>query len=518
VGKVEIVRLTAVLLVTALALAAASVADPAAVMGQQPMTVTVGLAGEVDSLDPIGSAVGSAVGYTIFEALFDTLVKVNPTNGSVQPGLASSWRVVDPQTYLFVLRRGIRFHNGEEFDAESAKFTLEHLLRVRTWLVSRIPFVERIEAVDRYTLRIRTSQPDVLLAAGLGDIPMYPRQYYQQVGGQGFATSPVGTGPFKFERWDRGVRIVLQRNGEYWGKRPQLGRIVFRPFVESATRLAALEAGEIDIAVNAPPDDAQRLRARGFRVEWTPIGQSMLVQFKLPANLPADSPLRHVKVRQALNHAVDKEALVRSVMLGFGKVLDGQIVGADAFGYNPALRPYVFDLQRARQLLSEAGYPGGFTIRMETSQGRYVKHREVSEALVGQLAQVGVRVQMDVLEWATFVGKLLRTLDIAPLSYVGWNYFPAMDSDFVLRHFATDSPFKLFSNPQFDELYRRQRAETDRGKRAEILRQAHAVLRDEVPGIFLFQAPNVFALHGRVQGFRPTPDDKIHFDDIVIGR
>lgn len=489
-----------------------------AALGQQPMTVTVGLAGEVDSLDTIGSAVGSAVGYTIFEALFDPLVRVNPADGSVQPALATSWRVVDPQTYLFIIRRGVKFHNGEEFDAESAKFTLEHLLRVKTWLVSRLPFVERVEALDRYTLRIRTSQPDVLLPVGLADIPMYPRQYYQRVGTQGFSTNPVGTGLFKFARWERGVRIVLERFDGYWGKKALLHTVVFRPFVESGTRLAALEAGEIDVAVNAPPDDAARLRGRGYQIHWTPIGQAMMVQFKLPATAPADSPLRNVKVRQALNHAVDKEALVKSVMLGFGKVLDGQIVGTDAFGYNPALKPYPFDLQRARQLLSEAGYASGLTIKMETSEGRYVKHREVSEALVGQLARAGVRVQMDVLEWATFVGKVFRTQDIAPLSYIGWNYYPAMDSDYVLRLFATDSPWKLYSSARFDELYRRQRGETDRKKRLEIVRQAHAVLHEEAPGIFLFQSPAVFAVNAKVAGFKPTPDEKIHFDTMTVSR
>lgn len=482
--------------------------------GQQASTVTVGLGGETDSLDLVGSSVGSAVAITIFEALFDKLVKVNSVNGEVQPGLATSWRLVDPQTYLFVLRRGIKFHNGDELDAESVKFTLELVVSSKSYLQSRMPFVDRVDVVDKYTVRVHNRQPDLLLPTGLSDIPIYPRQYYQRVGTQGFSTQPVGTGPFKFSRWDKGVRIVLERNEGYWGKKPDIQTLIFRPFVESATRIAALEAGEIDIAVNIPPDDAQRLQQRNFRIAWTPIGQAMV----LILNPRPDTPLRDRRVRQALNYAIDKEALVKSVMLGFAKVLDAQLVGADGFGHNPKIEPYPHDLQRARRLLSEAGFPNGFTIKMETSEGRYVKQREISEAIVGQLGRAGVRVQMDVLEWATFVTKLLRTLDIAPLSYVGWNYFPAMDSDFVLRHYASDSPYKLFANQKYDELYNRSRAEPDRNKRREILRELHAILREEAPMVFLFQSPNIFALRARIQGFTPTPDDRIHFDSVRIAR
>lgn len=488
-----------------------TIALPAS-QAQPPVTLTLGIGGEPDSLDYI-TAVGGAVARDIFSGLFEYLIDVNPVNGELRPGLATSWRLVDPTTYLFVLRRGVRFHNGEEFDAQSAKFTLDLVINTKSWLLSRIAFVQSVEVVDRYTLRIRSSQPDVLLPAGLGDIPMYPRQYYERVKSEGFSARPVGTGRYQFVRWDRGLRVELQRFEGYWGRKLAIQRLVFRPFVESATRIAALESGEIDIANKVPPDDAERLRRRGFRIDWTPLGMGMV----LLLNVRPESPLRDRRVRLALNYAIDKEALVKNTMVGFSRVLDGQLVGPDGFGHNPELTPYPFDLQRARQLLSEAGFPNGFTIKMETSEGNYTKQREVSEALVGQLARAGVRVEMDVLEWATLVGKLIRTLDYAPLVYVGWQYFPAMDSDFVLRHYTSSSPFKLWSNPRFDELYRQQRAELDRNKRRAILRQAHAVLREDAPMVFLFQAPHIYAMNSRVR-FQPTPDERIHYETVTISR
>ncbi len=484
------------------------------VTGQQPATVTVGLGGETDSLDMITAAGGGGTPRQTVFMIFDTLIRVDPLTGQLEPRLATSWRMVNPTTYLFVLRRGVRFHNGEEFDAESVKFTIGLVIdpKIPSYLKSRLVFVERVDVVDRYTVRIVTSQPDVLLPASIADVPMYPARYYQQVGTRGFSTQPVGTGPFKFSRWEKGVRIMFERNADYWGKKPSLERIIVRPFVESATRLAALQAGEIDIAVNVPPDDANRLAQRGFRIAWAPIALSTVLGF----NTKPESPLRDRRVRLAMNYAIDKEAIVKRILLGFGRVLNGQLVGPDAFGYDPKLTAYPYDPNRAKQLLAQAGFPNGFSITMENSEGRYVKSREIGEALVGQLAQVGIKVDMQVLDFATLTRKLLFDHTVAPLYYVGWVYFPSLDADAVLRHYATSSPFMIWSNPAYDALFTRQRGELDRRKRVAFIQQASAVLREDVPGVFLFQAPGIFALSQRVKSFRPTADEIIDYTTISV--
>lgn len=497
-----------------LVLAAALLTPRMPLAAQSSSVVTIGLTGEVDSMDWIRST-GSAVGYSLFDALFEGLLKVDPINGNVRPWLATSWRLLDPQTYIFVLRRGVKFHDGAEFTAEDAKFSIDLVISSKSWLLVRIPFVTKVEAIDRYTLSISLSQPDVLIPASIAIIPMYPKAYYERVGTQGFSNNPIGTGPFRFTAWQKGVRIVTDRFNGYWGKKAQIQQVVWRPFVESATRLAALEAGEIDIAVNVPPDDAPRLERRGFTIKSVPLGLSMIIQFKLPADIAQDNPIRHKKVRQALNYAVDKQALLKNVMLGYGRVLEGQIVGSDGFGYNPAIKAYPYDLEKARRLLAEAGYPNGFTIRMDTSEGRYLKHREVSEAVVGQLTKAGVRVQMEVHEWGTFVGKLARTMDVAPLSYIGWVYYPAMDADFALRWFASDFSWKLYANPQFDELFKKQRAETDRTKRQALLGQIMALMHEEAPVIFLFQSPAIYALNPKIKGFVATPDERVRFQELT---
>jgi peptide/nickel transport system substrate-binding protein len=484
------------------------------VRGQSRSTVVVGLGGETDSLDMVTSAGGGGITRQTVFMVFDTLVRVDPLTGRLEPRLATSWRAVNPTTYLFVLRRGVRFHNGEEFNAESVKFTIDLIIdpKISSFLKSRLVFVERVEIVDSHTVRIITRQPDVLLPTSVADVPIYPHRYYQQVGTRGFSTNPVGTGAFRFVRWDKGVRIVFERFGAYWGKQSQIDELVVRPFVESATRLGALQAGEIDVAVNVPPDDAERLRQRGYQIAWAPVGLAMVLGF----NAKEDSPLRDRRVREAINYAIDKETLVKKIMLGFGRVLNGQLVGPDAFGYDPNLRAYPYDPQRARQLLAQAGFANGFSIVMENSEGRYTKSREIGEAIVGQLAQVGIKVEMRMLEFATFTRKLLFDHTAAPMYYVGWVYFPSMDADAVLRHYATGSPFKIWSNPRYDDLFGRQRAELDRSKRLDLIRQASGVLRQDAPGVFLFQGPGIYALSRKVKGFKATADEAIDYSRISV--
>lgn len=474
-------------------------------------TLTVGLAVEPASLDR--NFAESAPGFSIYPTIFEYLVKVEPKSGRLEPMLATSWRVVSPTTWEFVLRRGVRFHNGEVFDADSVKMTVETVLTTPAVVRSRIRFVERVEVVDRFTVRFITSEPFALLPQGLSQVAMYPPNYYKEKGQGYFSTNPVGTGKFRMAQWHKGNLMILEANGDYWGTdKARVRNLIFRPIVETATRLAALERGEIDIAVNVPPDEVKRLEALDLRVASTPIGQAMMVQIK---PVPG-TPLADKRVRQAMNYAVDKDSIVKNIMLGFTRPLDGQPVGRDAFGYSPRLKPYPFDLERAKRLLAEAGYPNGFSVKFQSSSGRYLKHREASEAVAGQLPRAGIRVEFEVIEWGTFSRSVLQTLEAGPLFYIGWNYFPVMDADFVAQHFATDSPFKLFSNTKIDELFQKQRRTFDPKERQAILQELMAVIREEAPAIFLFQSPDIFAYRPRVVGFEPTPDNAIHFDTIGL--
>ena len=479
-------------------------------------SLVVGLGGETASLDLNYEM--NALGYSIYPALYEWLFTIDPHSGEILPGLATDWIQIDDLTWEFKLREGVKFHNGEEFDAQDVYDTTMGVLLSDppATMIRRIEPVEAVDIVDKYTVRFRTKRPFVLLLPGLasGSMAIYPSEYYKKVGQAGFAAAPVGTGPWKFKEWNRGVSISLEKFEDYWGEPALIDDLRFQFYAEAGTRLAALETGEIDVAANVPPDDVERLRSAGLGVAWTPLGQSMLLQF-VPRR---GSILEDRRIRQAINYAIDKESLVNDLMLGFAAELNGQMLGKDCFGYNPQIKAYPYDPDKAKELLAEAGYANGFSIKMHGSTGRYAKHKEVEEALVGQLAGVGINVELELAEWATFSRMYQKTLDTHPMFYIGWNYMPAMDADFALQHVMCSSPRELFCDPSgaMDELFDRSREEFDREARRKLLQELQAVMHEECPVAFLFQAPDIWGTSPRVRDLTPTPDNALKFFGVSV--
>jgi peptide/nickel transport system substrate-binding protein len=482
-------------------------------------TLTVGLAGEFSSLDPNYQMIVPS--QSLYEVLFERLVRVNPLTSEIEPALATEWTQVDENTWEFTIREGVEFHNGATFTVQDAVGTIQRIMDEETpgTIKSRIANVESVEAVDDRTLRITTASPDVVFLGNIGEVRMYPFDYYEEVGQEGFNAEPIGTGPYRLVSWDRGGAVTVEAFDDYWGDPPLLDQVVFRTIPEALGRVAALEAGEIDIAYNISPDEAARLEQEDFIAASVPNGQGTGVQlFGRPGT---GDPLLDPRVRQALNYAIDKEAIVENIMLGYTAVLNGTVVGPDAFGYNPDLDPWPYDPDRARELLAEAGYPDGFTIDFDAGVENYTKGQEVAEAVVAQLAEVGVTANLQVLEWTVYVEKLARTYDSAPLTYVGWNYYPVMDADFAIRHFVSSSPYFTENNemevsPEMDELYAQQKTEFDRDARISILHEFMAEMREEAQMIYLFQSPLINGVSPRVQGYQPTPNDLIDIRGVTV--
>jgi peptide/nickel transport system substrate-binding protein len=476
--------------------------------------VVCGWGGETASLDR--NYEENSLGFSIYPALFEYLVDADPNSGEILPSLATAWEQLDELTLQITLREGVKFHNGEEFDAQAVYDTAMEILTVEppATMYGRIRLVDEVEIVDKYTVRFHTEEPFVMLLPGLSQMAIYPSEYYKEVGQAGFAQAPIGTGPWKFKEWERGVHITLEKFDDYWGgpEVAQIDELVWKFYPESATRLAALETGEIDVASNVPPDDIERLKSKGLEIAWTPIGQGMIVQL-IPR---LDERLEDVRVRRAFNYAVDKDLLIEEIMLGYTKKLDGQVVGSDCFGYNPNLEPFPYDPDKARELLAEAGYPDGLSIKMHGSEGRYAKQKEMCEAVAGQLTAAGIDVELEFLEWATFCRHLFKTQDTHPLGYIGWNYFPVMDGDFAMQHFMCSSAFKLYCNPEIDERFDKSRQEFDREKRRQMLQEVNAMLHEEAPAIYLFQAPDIYGVNPRVNNLKPTPDNALKFSGVYV--
>jgi peptide/nickel transport system substrate-binding protein len=471
-------------------------------------TLTVGLAGQsFEAMNPV--KIGVTNSGAIYEALWDRLLAVDTLDGGkITPQLATAWKQIDPLTWEFALRKDVKFHNGEAFDASSAEFSLRLAMDdPKSSGYVRVAGVDKVIVVDPLTLRIVTKAPDVLTVGNVSTIQMYPKAYYTQVGEAGFTKKPVGAGPYKFDNWDDGVTVVLTKYDGYWGDKVAVDRIIFKPIPEPSTRLSALLAGEIDLAYNVNTDDAKVLQSKGFLAVAAPVGQGTGLSLVYLGAQDRNNPMSKREVRQALNYAVDKDAIVDDILLGSTRVLKGQVVGPDGFGHNPSLTPYPYDPNKAKQLLTAAGYPNGFTIDFDSAGANYAKAKEVSENVVAQLAKVGVTAKLNMLEWSNYLDKLLGAKS-APLFYVGWNYYPVMDAQFAVQHFQTSSRYKMASNTRMDDLFKQQANEFDREKRQKILHEFMATMREEAPMLFLFQSPLLYGINPRVQGFQPTADDR----------
>jgi len=439
-----------------------------------------------------------------FSYIFDALVKTDDS-GQLRPNLATSWRSVDPTTWEFKLRTGVKFHNGEVFDAAAAKYTLDRVLDPNTksvWRGGRLGAMSSVSAPSADTLTIKTSAPSVIIPSGLTTIYMVPPKYASEQGVAGFGKAPFGTGPFKVAEWKVDDHVTLERNPDYWGGAPKLSTVTIRMVPDEAPRIAALQNGEAQIAFPISPDQIGAVRTKpDLKVEHVNIGQALVVAMRGINS----GPLEKKEVRQALNYAIDKKKIFDALMQGQGRILDGQLGGTNTYGYNPDLTAYPYDPQKAKQLLAQAGFPNGFEVKFEGPTGRYPQDQQVGEAIVAQLAAVGVKTRYEVLESAKFSASAADGT-IGPLYLWGWNLAPAMSIDQPYPFYLSTSARKLLNDPEFDRLYKQSDVEFDPDKRLKLLQQIGSVYREDAASIFLWQLPNIFGVNAKVQGFVAHPD------------
>lgn len=435
--------------------------------------------------------------------MFDTLVKVD-ASGNATPNLATSWSNPDPTTWQFKLRSGVKFHNGEVFDAAAAKYSIDRIKDPATKSVwaTRLAPITNVTAPDAGTLVLKTDRPFAGMPQALTVIFMVPPAFTQQAGVTGFAEKPVGTGPFKFSSFKVDDRLVMEANPDYFGGAAKLKQVTIRVMPEEAARVAALQSGEAQIVFPVSPDQAASIaKDTRFKTPTVDLGQSLVIVLRATS----DSPMSNKLVRQALNYAIDKQTLSKSLMQGQGRLLDGQLVGPTSFGYNPDVKGYPYDPQKAKQLLTEAGYPNGFTIQFQGPQGRYPNDVQIGQAIANQLGQVGVKTTYEVVESSQFT-TLFVGGKFAPLFKFGWNIAPSMSVDQAFSFQTTSSSIKILADPKFDELYVQQSSELDVAKRKALLQQMAVIFRDDAPCLFLWEIPLSFGVASGLSGFAAHAD------------
>ncbi len=417
---------------------------------------------------------------TVSRCIFNTLVDLQKdyTHGGI---LATSWNVLDDLTWRFSLRRGVKFHNGLTFTADDVKFTYDRIRDEKlkspwAWLLKE---VSEVKIIDPYTIEIKTTIPQPGLLAKLFYIPIVPKETVKTFVNPEFGLRPVGTGPYKFVQWVKDERIVMEAFENYWGGKPKIKRVIFRPLPEGSTRVAALLTGDIDVAIALPPSHWGDIKKSRNAKIGHKVGT--MVYCGLDALNP---PMNNVKVRQAINHAVDIQGIIDSILEGSAVRMNGPF-HEGTLGYNPAIKPYPYNPQKAKQLLAEAGYPNGFETTLSFNPGGAegsTNHQEVAEALAYQLKEVGIRVKLDPLEaavlWPKYAARQLK------MYLYTWpeRWEPEM---YIRPLFHSKARGYYYRSDTADQLIDEGGKIFDPGKRKEIYQRLHQLVYDDAAWLYL---------------------------------
>ena len=465
--------------------------------------LTIDLLAEPPSLDP--AVVYDVDGWSILHSVYDALVQYG-SDGRLQLVLAEAIGLPDPLTYEIKLRQGIAFHNGEPFDARSVAFSLARLgddataPQISSFFGPRT--IREVEEVDPLTLRLHLAQPAPWLPAQMAAWLVALPPAYAADPNNDFAANPVGTGPYRFDGWERGGQIALRANEDYFAAspkgRPIADAVTYRFVPEASTRVADLLAGTADLVRAVPVDQAEAVADGGAQVVVQPISGSAWV--RIPTDVP---PFADVRVRQALNHAVDIDVIVDALLGGEGRRLANFFV-ENGLGYDPHLTPFPYDPDRARELLAEAGLADGFETVIEYASD---EREDVVAAVAGQLTEVGIRAEPRPVEKATFNGTWTDPA-AAPLRFVTWR--PLFDPYTLLNLLvSSEGVLSRHDNPAAQPLIEAGAAETDEARRAEIYRDLGRVLREQPAAIYLFSLTARYGVAEGVPAWTPRPDDYI---------
>jgi len=482
-------------------------------------TIVLGLVAEPTSMDP--GQVTDINSIRVHKNLYDSLVRFADDSFDLRPALATSWNIsADGLTYTFKLRQGVWFHDGTPFDAQAVKFEFDRMLDPISPYHSTGPFpfagffygaIKETTVADPNTVVMRLDHPFAPLLNNLTEpiagivSPTAVKKWNKE-----FAQHPVGTGPFKFVAWEHNVRVVLERNADYWDGPPKLGRLIIRPIVDEQVRLTELLAGNVDVIADVPPDNVAQVKSTpdlvflqtpGPHVWWVALNMTK-------------APFNDVRVRRAANYAVNKVAIVNDILKGTGAVSSGPIPPAIAWAYATPSETYAYNPSRAKQLLAEAGYPNGFSVVFwVTESGSGMQSpKTMAEAIQADLAAVGIKATIKTFEWGAYLNKyntgLGQEADMAEMSWM----LGSGDPDIILGPnlaSAASSPAGFntghYTNAKVDQLLEEAKRITDRDKRGKLYQEVERLVAADAPWIFIDNAVQTGAMWKRVQGFRLHP-------------
>ena len=475
-----------------------------------PKSLLWGGANMVSRLDPQASA--TYWDLAMFENVFDTLTtrKAPPNSGTLQPRLATEWKLLNDTTWQFKLRPGVKFHNGDPLTSADIKFTLERAIDPQgssVWKTA-FPLLSRVEAVDETTVNIVTKAVDPLFPArviGQGSWVM-PSKYFTSVGAGEFEKKPVGSGPFTVREIVLGDHIVLDANKTYWGGAPNVDQVVLKAIPEVSARMTALiSTNESNFSENLPADQVSKV-ASGATTKVVDIPYTG--DYSVTPNL-AVKPLGDVRVRQALSLAIDRDSLIKNLFNGKGRIPSGAIPPGD-FAFDPSVPALVYDQAKARDLLKQAGYANE-PIVLETTKNYLVDaDQAIGEALIAMWKAVGLNVSLELLEVSVRTQKIGQRTFKGMFTAAFSSYLSDPDG-FMWRILQPNGNLNYgWVNEEFTRLGREAGSSTNTDVRQKNYRRMQQIVNDEVPFIPVVEYVQNFGMKKNVT-FTPGPNTALNF-------
>jgi peptide/nickel transport system substrate-binding protein len=493
-------------------------------------TIVVGLQAEPTTLD--SQQISDYNSHRAAYGIYDMLLRFKDESTEVEPGLAESWDISqDGLEYTLHLRQGVKFHDGTGFNAEAVKFNLDRQIDPNhpyhdtgefpyaefTW-----GMVQSVDVVDEYTVKFTLKDR---FAPFLNHLAMHPAAMASpaaiQKYGRDFSINPVGTGPFKFVSWTPGVEVVLEKNPDYWRGAPNIDQVIYRPIIEDQSRLTELEAGTVNFIVNIPPDDLARLKQDA---RFTAVEQPGMHTWWVAFN-HTRPPFDDVRVRQAMNYAVNKQAIVDNILKGTGTLAINPLPPV-VWSYTEDIQRYDYNPEKAKQLLAEAGYPDGFSCVFWLPESGSGMQQPVAmgTAMQADLKAVGIDCKIETFEWGTYLEKVIvppeeAGFDLMEMSWIGDNGDP--DNHLYILLSGEQWPphgynMGFYKNDQVDPLLAEARVTLDRAKRTELYQQAQKLIAEDPPWILVDHETQIVVMDKSIKNFKLHPTGPFRFDQVWI--
>ena len=462
----------------------------------QKDTLVVAKNEDISSLDPAEAI--NQKSFSVYCQIYEGLVRYNPETGTVDPCLATEWEQLDDTTWHFTLREGVPFHDGGTMTSEDVVYSFERIMNSGV-ASTYVEYLESVEADGDYGVIFHLKMPYAQIIQAL----TYPAAVVLskaavEAAGDGYAQNPVGTGPYRFVEHMVADSITMEAFEDYWGEPAKTKNLIFRVIPEGSQRTIMLENGEADIICDVLPNDASRVAEDS---NLTLINETGYKYYAAYFKCDSSTPVGNKLVRQAIEYAIDKQSIVDAVMAGYAEV-GSLLTTPPTVGYNAEKeRGNLYDVEKAKELLAQAGYAEGFDLEVYVRSGQI--YEEIATILQDQLSEVGINVNQNIME-SNAIDELFYGGDEVPIRLSFYNNICG-DADFIMQKLLPDAYGQVYFNDEMTDITNRARAEADPEARQAVYDEFHDLMAEDVPQIALFYEEILMGLQATTEGFQLNP-------------